>query len=219
MKHALTLMAWLCLSFALFSQQQFENVLFASDQYQLSSAAQKHLSNLSEQAESNFAYRFILSGHTDSDGDYAYNQALAEKRCQAVRDYLIAEGISPKNINVAAQGEIQPIASNHNEDGKAMNRRVEITLEVWEVNSNEELYEYFEQSSKQVFRLSNNQEQQVIEGKDGSKLSIPTNAFQYADGSPLKPGDVVELDLDEAVTPSSMIKYRLNTCRIATQTQ
>lgn len=211
MKHAFTLMVWLGLSFVLFSQQQFENILFASDEYRLSSAAKEHLSELSQRAESNFAYRFILSGHTDSDGDQAYNQALAEKRCQAVRDYLLAKGISPKNINIAAQGELQPIASNHNENGKAKNRRVEISLEVWEVNNSEELYQYFEESSKQVFRLTHTSEPQVITGKDGSKLSIPPNAFQYADGSPLKPGDLVELDLDEAVTPSSMIKYRLNT--------
>jgi len=71
---------------------------------------------------------FSLEGHTDSDGSKSMNQALSERRASAVRDYLIANGISADRLTAAGFGESNPIASNSTSAGKKENRRVEVKL-------------------------------------------------------------------------------------------
>lgn len=65
-----------------------------------------------------------LMGHTDDDGDPAYNQALSERRVAAVRQYLIGKGVPGPAIVQKAFGEQRPAASNDDEAGKQRNRRV-----------------------------------------------------------------------------------------------
>jgi OmpA-OmpF porin, OOP family len=69
-------------------------------------------------------------GHTDSDGTEEYNQGLSERRAQSVRDYLVSEGVDPNIIDVSGQGELNPVASNATREGRALNRRVEISVGV-----------------------------------------------------------------------------------------
>lgn len=70
----------------------------------------------------------IAEGHTDSVGTDAYNMKLSQRRAQAVRDYLVAGGISPKRITSEGFGESNPVASNDTADGRAQNRRVELRV-------------------------------------------------------------------------------------------
>lgn len=65
-------------------------------------------------------------GHTDSVGSNAYNQALSERRANAVKDYLVSEGIDAGLIDAIGMGKREPVASNDTEEGQAKNRRVEI---------------------------------------------------------------------------------------------
>lgn len=67
-------------------------------------------------------------GHTDSDGADAYNQGLSERRASAVAAYLSSHGVQSARIATRGYGETQPIASNATEQGKALNRRVEIKI-------------------------------------------------------------------------------------------
>lgn len=69
-----------------------------------------------------------IIGHTDSDGDAAYNQGLSERRARSVADILQANGVSGSRIRTIGQGENNPIASNLTAAGKAQNRRVEIVI-------------------------------------------------------------------------------------------
>ena len=69
-----------------------------------------------------------ISGHTDSIGSDAYNQTLSERRAQAVADYLAAQGVQRERMEVVGMGKRYPIASNDTEQGRAMNRRVEIRI-------------------------------------------------------------------------------------------
>jgi outer membrane protein OmpA-like peptidoglycan-associated protein len=71
---------------------------------------------------------FSIEGHTDSDGSKSMNQALSERRANAVRDYLIANGISSARLTAAGYGEDNPIATNKTRAGKKENRRVEVKL-------------------------------------------------------------------------------------------
>ena len=71
---------------------------------------------------------FSIEGHTDSDGSASSNQLLSERRANAVRDYLIANGINADRLTAAGFGESNPIDSNKTRSGKANNRRVEVKL-------------------------------------------------------------------------------------------
>lgn len=67
-------------------------------------------------------------GHTDSTGSDAYNQALSERRADAVAQYLVMRGVESARLEALGYGETQPIASNDTVEGRAQNRRVEIKV-------------------------------------------------------------------------------------------
>ncbi|PZR24061.1 MAG: cell envelope biogenesis protein OmpA [Flavobacterium psychrophilum] len=72
--------------------------------------------------------KFILEGHTDSDGSNALNQTLSENRAAAVKTWLVEHGIAADRLKSVGFGETKPIASNKTAKGKAQNRRVEVKL-------------------------------------------------------------------------------------------
>ena len=72
--------------------------------------------------------KFMIEGHTDSDGSNALNQTLSENRAAAVKNYLVENGIAADRLNSAGYGETKPIDSNKTKKGKANNRRVEVKL-------------------------------------------------------------------------------------------
>jgi outer membrane protein OmpA-like peptidoglycan-associated protein len=69
-----------------------------------------------------------VAGHTDSVGSDAYNQQLSEKRAGSVAAYLSSHGVNRTRIVTVGAGEAHPVASNDTEEGRAQNRRVEITI-------------------------------------------------------------------------------------------
>jgi OmpA-OmpF porin, OOP family len=69
-----------------------------------------------------------IAGHTDGDGDAAFNQALSEKRAQAVMDYLVKAGLAADRFTATGYGSTQPVAGNDTDDGKAQNRRIEFVV-------------------------------------------------------------------------------------------
>jgi len=70
-------------------------------------------------------YAIEIQGHTDSVGDKKYNQKLSEKRASAVKKEILKHGINTNRIYAVGYGELAPIASNNNKNGKFQNRRVE----------------------------------------------------------------------------------------------
>ena len=68
----------------------------------------------------------MVAGHTDSDGEAAYNKDLSQRRAQSVVDYLAENGVERDNMIAMGYGEEQPIADNDSAEGKADNRRVEL---------------------------------------------------------------------------------------------
>jgi len=70
----------------------------------------------------------VVDGHTDSTGSDAYNQELSERRANSVAGFLRSSGVDSRRILAGGFGESQPIASNETSQGRAQNRRVEITL-------------------------------------------------------------------------------------------
>jgi len=68
-------------------------------------------------------------GHTDNVGSNQYNQTLSERRSGAVTDYLRSKGVIPQRLVSVGQGENSPRATNATEEGRRLNRRVEIVVE------------------------------------------------------------------------------------------
>ena len=69
-----------------------------------------------------------VAGHTDADGEDSFNQALSEKRAQAVIDYLVKAGLPANRFTAVGYGSTQPVAGNDSEDAKAQNRRIEFLV-------------------------------------------------------------------------------------------
>lgn len=69
--------------------------------------------------------RIEVQGHTDDRGDDAKNQELSQARANAVREYLVAQGIAEDRLTAVGYGETQPIADNKRSSGRSKNRRVE----------------------------------------------------------------------------------------------
>lgn len=69
-----------------------------------------------------------IIGHTDSDGEAAYNTTLSQSRAHSVADVLQSGGVTYDRLQTSGRGEDQPVASNLTDAGKAQNRRVEIVV-------------------------------------------------------------------------------------------
>ncbi|MCS3497803.1 OOP family OmpA-OmpF porin [Bradyrhizobium japonicum] len=69
-----------------------------------------------------------VAGHTDADGEDSFNQALSEKRAQAVIDYLVKAGLPATRFTPVGYGATQPLAGNDTDEGKAQNRRIEFLV-------------------------------------------------------------------------------------------
>lgn len=72
--------------------------------------------------------RLLIVGHTDNTGDKNNNKILGEKRAIFVKDYFVKNGFSSEKIDVESKGQEVPIATNETAEGKAKNRRVEVTI-------------------------------------------------------------------------------------------
>jgi outer membrane protein OmpA-like peptidoglycan-associated protein len=71
--------------------------------------------------------RLLIEGHTDSNGADAANMKLSKARADAVRDYFIGKGIAKSRLETKGYGETKPVADNKTADGRARNRRVELS--------------------------------------------------------------------------------------------
>jgi OOP family OmpA-OmpF porin len=69
-----------------------------------------------------------IEGHTDGDGDAAFNQGLSEKRAQAVSEYLVRAGLPADRFRPIGFGSTKPVAGNDTDEGKAQNRRIEFLV-------------------------------------------------------------------------------------------
>ncbi len=107
------------------------DVLFDFNSATLRPEASAALSGILSQMRQTFPYpRIQVEGHTDSVGTDAYNDRLSLARAEAVRDWLMANGIPPNAITTRGLGKRQPLAPNafpdgrDNPEGRARNRRV-----------------------------------------------------------------------------------------------
>ncbi len=107
-------------------------ILFESGQADLSEEGQKTLAEVAAVLSTIGDREFQVAGHTDDvpikGKKFPSNWELSSARAVAVVKFLQEHGVSPENLSAAGYSEYQPTASNDSEDGKAQNRRIEITL-------------------------------------------------------------------------------------------
>ena len=102
------------------------DALFDFDKSVIKPAAKASLDSLAGKVKSLTLEVIVAVGHTDSIGTDAYNQKLSIRRAEAVKKYLVSQGIEAKRIYVEGKGESQPVADNKTAEGRAKNRRVQI---------------------------------------------------------------------------------------------
>ncbi|MBF6607466.1 MAG: OmpA family protein [Flavobacterium sp.] len=105
-----------------------KTILFNSGKSTFQEATFPVLQNIAAILKEYPTARFVVEGHTDSDGSNALNQTLSENRAAAVVGYLIENGIDRSRLMSAGFGETKPIDTNKTAKGKANNRRVEVKL-------------------------------------------------------------------------------------------
>ena len=103
-----------------------QTIRFKTDKYQLTSQHRKSLDSLVASLPE--LSRIKVEGHTDHVGTDGYNERLSQRRTQSVVSYLQGKGIPVELINDGSWGETQPHANNATEEGRSLNRRVEVTF-------------------------------------------------------------------------------------------
>lgn len=106
----------------------FGDVLFDYNRAELKPGGLRNVQKLADFLNSDPQSQVIVEGYTDSTGSDAYNQDLSERRAEAVRAALVRMGVDPRRVAVQGYGEQYPVASNADSAGRAMNRRVEVTI-------------------------------------------------------------------------------------------
>ena len=104
-------------------QRVGDRVFFALDSAVLDADARRTLERQAEWLRLFPDNSLIIEGHCDERGTREYNLALGERRANAVREYLITQGIAPSRLTTISYGKERPYALDHNEEAWALNRR------------------------------------------------------------------------------------------------
>lgn len=104
------------------------DVLFSFGKADLSAGAVRNLDKITGFLEKHPDRNLLIEGHTDSIGSDEFNQALSQKRADAVKEALVGKGIVPDRIATKGYGKQFPVAGNDTESGRQMNRRVEVVI-------------------------------------------------------------------------------------------
>lgn len=104
------------------------NITFGTDRYDLKDSFAEVLNSvvlvLNKYPDTNLA----VVGHTDSTGADSYNMELSQRRASTVASFLISQQVDSSRISTRGAGETQPVASNDTNEGRAQNRRVELSI-------------------------------------------------------------------------------------------
>ncbi len=101
-------------------------VHFDFDKWNIKPADDRTLDDFAAYLKDNPGARVEIAGHTDSTGTASYNMGLSERRANAVKQYLVREGVEDYRITTVGYGYSRPIGSNNTAAGRAQNRRAEL---------------------------------------------------------------------------------------------
>ncbi len=107
---------------------KLNNIYFDFDRYELKPESFTELDRLYKFLIDNPAIRLEISAHTDSKGSDEYNNNLSQRRAESVVGYLTQKGIDSGRLIAKGYGKSNPVAGNDTEEGRALNRRVEMKI-------------------------------------------------------------------------------------------
>jgi len=116
-------------------QQQFDQLLqnekirFETNSAILSAGNGQLLTKLAEIIQSCPAFKTVIEGHTDTDGEVIANQILSEQRAYRVYDELVKRGIRSSSLLAIGYGESRPLSTDNTSESKAQNRRIEFNVQ------------------------------------------------------------------------------------------
>lgn len=106
------------------------DILFNTGSSSLKPAAQTSIKQMADIMKKYPENVLTIKGYTDSTGSDAVNEPLSEKRAEAVKSYLVANGMPGSTISTIGRGEADPIGDNNSDGGRQLNRRVEVEVTI-----------------------------------------------------------------------------------------
>jgi len=103
-------------------------ILFDVDSYALKPATRDNLDELAPTLNKYDDTEVKVLGHTDSTGPEEYNKVLSQNRAGAAEDFLVSRKVADSRLEMKGYGESDPVATNETEEGRQLNRRVEIVI-------------------------------------------------------------------------------------------
>ena len=105
-----------------------QDILFALDSASVRSGLRRDLGVVANNLQAYPNSTIKILGHTDNTGSGSYNEALSQRRADAVANILMNNGVEPVLLRTVGRREDDPIANNLTAEGRAQNRRVEIII-------------------------------------------------------------------------------------------
>jgi len=105
----------------------FSNIQFELNSSILRTESYPALDKAASAMKMDPSVKFNLKGYASEEGTAEHNMALSEDRANSVKAYLVNSGVSGQNITTKGYGTANPVADNSTEDGRSLNRRVEIS--------------------------------------------------------------------------------------------
>jgi hypothetical protein len=156
-------------------------IQFATDQHSLDPAALQKLDEVTAFLKTNPTAKIKLTGRTDFDGTIGYNINLSRLRTTEVSEFLKTKGFNNAEIDEKWVGELKPIATNTDDNGKALNRSVEILITLINYDNATEWLKEKELEFAKDYKL-NRSGQNTITTANETIITIPANAFIDANG-------------------------------------
>lgn len=183
-------------------------VYFASDSANISEETANIIETFINDVAIKGDYEFQIVGHTDQEGDYAYNDELSAKRAFAIRDILIAKGMKPDACVIESFGKRRLLYEAYDQNSMAKNRRVDILFKRFHFENLEDVQSELSRSSKNTFIISP-QYKHVLECTNGTLVAFDSNSFTTPDGVMVT--EPIQIDIIEALSYGDMLSSKLTT--------
>lgn len=210
MKNILISGAFLLFGIAALASTEIQKttVHFASDSYTLEADALEILSTFLSEIMLTGDYEFQIDGHTDHEGNNSYNNALSQKRSEAVKAFFEKNGIETTTLFTDAHGKKELLYKKRDAESMRQNRRVDIVFKRFYFENTEELMAELALSTQNSFQIESWKSTTVTCSR-GSRIFIPEDGFVDSHGNTYQ--GIVKLEIIEALDYHDFLAHGLNT--------